>query len=79
MKVTLDVSLLELEEDDTIQGYKIKDLIIVAEAARRAGIENEDLANFVRNAENAWHFVKEENDRLWLEATRLHRDDDRIP
>ena len=62
MRTTINCNLSDLEDKDTIAGYKAKDLIIFAQAVKEAGISNDELAAFVKNAENAYDFIKQEQD-----------------
>ena len=62
MRVIVNCNLGDLEDQDTIAGYKAKDLIIFAYAVKNAGISDDELSAFVKNAENAYEFIKLEQD-----------------
>jgi len=62
MRTIVNCNLGDLEDTDTIAGYKAKDLIIFAQAVKNAGISNDELSAFVKNAENAYAFIKQEQD-----------------
>ena len=68
MKTTINCNLGDLENTDTIAGYKAKDLIIFAQAVKNAGISNDELSAFVKNAENAYDFIKREQDMALRKA-----------
>lgn len=48
MRATINCNLGDLEDTDTIAGYKAKDLIIFAQAIKNAGISNDELSAFVK-------------------------------
>lgn len=50
-------------ERDTIYGYPVKDLILVAMALKEADITKEDLYDFRLNCELAYSIVKAEFDK----------------
>lgn len=60
MKKTIDISVFDLEEDDTIEGYKLRDLLIFARTAREANIDNTQLADFVKNLDKAVEVIRED-------------------
>ena len=64
MQVRVNVRLIDLEDTDRLEGYKISDLIIFMDAVKKAGVTDADLAEFVRNARNAYKYVDEENKRM---------------
>lgn len=57
MKTWVKIDAYDLEDDDMICGFKLKDLIIFATAAKKAGVDNVDLAKFARNVQSAYDFV----------------------
>ena len=67
MRTIVNCNLGDLEDTDTIAGYKAKDLIIFAKAVEAAGITNDELASFVKNVDNAFAFVREQQDRALSE------------
>lgn len=65
MKITVDVKPCELEDTDTIAGYKIKDIATLAYCLRQQGITNEEVGEFIRNIESAYNVVmKDTQDAL---------------
>ena len=62
MKIFVKCNLSDLEDKDTIAGYKVKDLIIFAKAVEAAGITNDELAAFIKNIDNAFDFVRTQQD-----------------
>ena len=62
MRTIVNCNLSDLEDTDTIAGYKAKDLIVFAQAVKNAGISNDELSAFVKSAENAYDFIKQEQD-----------------
>lgn len=65
MKITVDVKPCELEDTDTIAGYKIKDIAALAYCMRQQGITNEEVGEFIRNIENAYNIaIKDTQDAL---------------
>lgn len=64
MQVRVNVRLIDLEDTDRLEGYKISDLIIFMDAVKKAGVTDADLAEFARNARNAYKYVDEENKRM---------------
>lgn len=73
MKLTVDVKLSDLNDDDTIQGYKAKDLVILAYSMRASGVSNQEVGEFVRNLENAAEAARNEMNRIFEECTRSWR------
>lgn len=63
MRTVVNIKACELEDGDTVEGYKLKDIIIFAKAVEAAGITNDELASFVKNVDNAFAFVREQQDR----------------
>ena len=57
-------------EVKTVYGYDINQLILFAEACRRAGIRNEDLLEFSHNAQAAYEFVFAEQERVLKDMFR---------
>lgn len=74
MRTIVNCNLGDLEETDTIAGYKAKDLIIFAQAVKNASISNDELAAFVKNAENAYNLIKQEQDIALRKAFESVRD-----
>lgn len=68
MKARVDIKPIDLEDDDTIFGYKIKDLRIFAEACRKAEVTDDDLKEFVGNVEKAYTFVRLEQEEALRKA-----------
>lgn len=64
MQVRVNVRLIDLEETDRLEGYKISDLLLFMDAAKKAGVTDADLAEFARNARNAYRYVDKENKRM---------------
>lgn len=60
MRKEIHIEVDNLEENDTVCGYRIKELVFAAQAAKKAGVTNEDLAQFLRNAQNAYAYVKQD-------------------
>ena len=54
----------DTEGCETCCGYPVRDLIVFAEACRRAGVEEKNLRLFVASADGAYRFAAEEFDRL---------------
>ena len=54
----------DAEGRETCCGYPVRDLIVFAEACRRAGVEEKDLRLFVASADGAYRFAAEEFDQL---------------
>lgn len=46
MKTWVKIDANDLEDDDIICGFKLKNLVIFATAAKKAGVDNADLAKF---------------------------------
>lgn len=63
MKKRIFIEPCDLEEDDFICGFKAKDLIVFATAAREAGVKSEDLASFSRDTKKAYEFVIRESEK----------------
>ena len=53
----------EIFEKAIICGYTLKDLTVFADACRKKGISEKDLADFNRNAASAYKYVLEEIER----------------
>lgn len=67
MRTVVNIKACDLENGDTVEGYKIKDIIIFAKAVEAAGITNDELASFAKNVDNAFTFVREQQDRALSE------------
>ena len=62
MRTIVNIKASELEDGDTVEGYKIRDIIIFTKAIEAAGITNDELAAFVKNVDNAFEFVRQQQD-----------------
>ena len=56
----LNISFFDLEEDDKIEGYKLKDLIAFAKVAQKANISDSDLKQFMKDASRITELIREE-------------------
>lgn len=65
MKVTIDIKPYDLEEDDTICGYRLKDVCLIAKCMEKAGVDKEDVAKFVKEFQNATDIVRKEFDEVF--------------
>lgn len=68
MKVTIDIKPWELEPTDTINGMPAKALVAFAATVKKAGITDDDLAQFIKDAERIAQTVREEYDNVMREA-----------
>ena len=57
-KIIMDAN--EEFKDCVICGYTVPELVIFADACRKAGISNQDLATFCGNAVNAYNYIIDE-------------------
>jgi len=57
-KIIMDAN--EKFKDCVICGYTVPELIIFADACRKAGISNQDLMTFCANAVNAYNYILDE-------------------
>ena len=74
MKITIDVKPWELEEGDTIGGMPARALVAFAATVKKAGITDDDLKQFMKDAERIAQTVREEYDNVMREAvTSLYR------
>ncbi len=74
MKITVDIKPWELEPDDTIAGMPAKALVAFAATVKKAGITDDDLKQFIKDAERIAQTVREEYDSVMREAvTSLYR------
>lgn len=62
MRAIVNIKACDLEDGDTVEGYKIRDIIIFAKAVEAAGITNNELAEFIKNVDNAYEFIRQEQD-----------------
>lgn len=60
MKKTINIEPFDLEDDDTICGYRVKDLLATVRVLQQENITVIDLRKFVNNLEFAYKVV--END-----------------
>lgn len=72
MKKTIDIGILDLEEDDMICGYRIKDLIITAETMKKEQLTPLDLRKFVNNLEFAYKVISNEMQRQISSSLKTH-------
>lgn len=70
MKTWVKIEPYDLEDDDTICGFNARDLILFATAARKMGIDDNDLAKFARNTKSAYDFVIKEQQEATTKALR---------
>ena len=68
MKVKVDIKPCELEPTDTINGVPIKSLVAFAATVKKAGITDDDLKQFIKDAERIAQAVREEYDSVMREA-----------
>ena len=54
MRVQIDIKPMDLEDNDTIAGFKIKDIATVAYCLREKGVSVDEVDEFVRNLKNAY-------------------------
>lgn len=74
MKVTIDVKPWELEPTDTIGGMPARALVAFAATVKKAGITDDDLKQFIKDAERIAQAVREEYDSVMRQAvTSLYR------
>ena len=59
MKKIVDIEPYELEEDDTICGYRLEDVCLIARCMEKAGVTKEDVAKFVKEFEMVSEIKKE--------------------
>lgn len=64
MKVTLDVKPWELEPTDTIGGMPAKALVTFAATVKKAGITDDDLKQFMKDAERINEVLKKEYEQV---------------
>lgn len=60
MKVTIDIKPWELEPDDTIAGMPARALVAFAATVKKAGITDDDLKEFIRNADKINEVLRKE-------------------
>lgn len=72
MKVTIDVKPWELEEDDTVCGYRVKDICLIARCMDKDGVTNHDVSKFVKAFENAAELVRKECEEVFIKATMFN-------
>lgn len=60
MRKTINIEPFDLEDGDTVCGYRVKDLIIMAKTLQQENITAKDLRKFVNNLEFAYEVI--END-----------------
>ena len=60
MKKTIDIGLMDLEDDDTLCGYRIKDLIAITRVLQDNNISVIDLRKFINNLEFACKIVQKD-------------------
>lgn len=70
MRTWIEIGPSDLEDDDTICGFNVRDLVLFASAARKMGIDDNDLAKFARNAEFAYDFVFREHKEAMEKSLR---------
>ena len=72
MKLTIDVKPWELDEDDTVCGYRVKDICLIARCMDKEGVTNHDVSNFVREFENANEIIRKEYEEVLRKATMFN-------
>ena len=72
MKLTIDVDPWELEDDDTVCGYRVKDLCLIARCMDKEGVTNYDVSKFVRTFDNANRLVRKEYEEVLRKATMFN-------
>lgn len=72
MKITIDVKPWELEDDDTICGYRVKDVCFIAKCMDKDGITRHDVAKFVKAFENAAELARKEYEEAFRKATMFN-------
>jgi len=72
MKTTIDIKPYELENDDTICGYKVKDICLIAKCMDAAGVTNNDILKFVKTFENAAEMARKEYEEAFRKATIIN-------
>ena len=60
MKITVDIKPWELEPDDTIAGMPARALVAFAATVKKAGITDDDLKEFIRNADKINEVLRKE-------------------
>lgn len=68
MKKTIDISFYDLEDDDRIAGFSLKDLICFATILEHEGINNTDINDFMHNASRLEEMIRKEYEKIWDET-----------
>jgi len=65
-----DTNVPSNAEFKTVYGYPVENLVLFADACKKAGIDNEELKRFCDNAESAWMYAWDEFKRKQDKALR---------
>ena len=65
MKTTVDIKPYELDEYDTICGYRLKDVCLIAKCMEESGVTKEDVAKFIREFERVSEILKKEYEKVF--------------
>lgn len=72
MRVQIDIKPMDLEDNDTIAGFKIKDIATVAYCLREKGVSVDEVDSFVRNLQNAYEVaIKDTEEAIDAEWRRI--------
>ena len=58
-----EIGRRERDDDSMVYGYKVKDVIVFAQACRKAGISDDEMRQFALNCQNAYNAVIDEANR----------------
>ena len=75
MRMQIDIKPTDLEENDTIAGFKIKDIATIAYCLREKGVSEQEVDTFVRNLRNAYDVaVKDTQEAIDAEWRRIQNE-----
>ena len=69
MKKTVNIEPFELDDNDTVCGYKIKDVCLIAKCMEASGVTEKDVRDFVKEFQNAADTAKQEFEKIFLETS----------
>ena len=76
MRVSININPTDLEDDDTIAGFKIKDIALIAYCLREKGVSESEVDTFVRNVHNAYEVaIKDTQEAIDAEWRRIQNVD----
>lgn len=76
MRVQIDIKPMDLEDNDTIAGFKIKDIATIAYCLREKGVSVDEVGSFVMNLQNAYEVaIKDTQEAIDAEWRRVQNVD----